>query len=84
MFSHILRKHARSHIQCPVLHLSLSPCGGRFLLAQDLEGGLAFFCFDDNGDAIRGPLNGGRLAGLPVETTPAADSDEATATVAMM
>lgn len=72
-------------MQCPVLHLSLSPHGGRFLLAQDLEGGLAFFRFDDEGDAIRGPLNGGRMAALPVETAPAGGAtDGATTTVAMM
>jgi len=50
--------------------LALSPDGGRFLLAHDLEGGLAFFALDgkDKGDAIRGPLGGGRLAALPVES----------------
>lgn len=55
------------HTQCPVLHLSLSPHGGRFLLAQDLEGGLALFAFTDTGDAVQGPLGGGRLAALPLE-----------------
>lgn len=53
--------------QCPVLHLSLSPHGGRFILAQDLEGGLALFAFTDTGGAVQGPLGGGRLAALPLE-----------------
>jgi hypothetical protein len=64
----------------------LSPHGGRFLLAQDLEGGLAFFALDDKetGDAVWGPLGGGRLAALPVGSPPGAGSGAATTSTTAM
>ena len=49
-------------VQCPILHLSLSPHGGQYLAAVDLEGGLSLFALQQD---AWGPL-GGRMTSLPL------------------
>lgn len=50
-------------VQCPVLHLSLSPAGGKLLVALDVEGGLSLFAL--RGNDAWGAL-GTRMLSLPL------------------
>ncbi|GAB5031513.1 deubiquitinating enzyme [Nannochloropsis oceanica] len=68
---------AKVPVQCPILHLSLSPRGGKLLAALDLEGGLSLFAFRGGGSRSKtssscssdggawGPL-GSRMTSLPI------------------
>lgn len=65
-------------VQCPVLHLSLSPAGGKLLVALDVEGGLSLFAL--RGDDAWGAL-GTRMLSLPLGN-PAAGKSVSIAEVA--